>query len=89
MISKLDEVPERWYTVAIRGGEKFDINEQTAEAIIKAEKFMVLRDNQGRLVRFINKVDIADIYWNKSVTKEKFMLTEAGKKLLTGNANTT
>jgi len=79
---KIEEAPVRWYIICIRGGEKIEVDENTAEAVIKAEKHLVLRDKEGRLVRMINKVDIADMYWDKPITKEKFLQSSEGMKLI-------
>jgi len=81
-IKKLSDIPVRWYTVVIRGGESFQIDENTVEQIIKADKIVVLRDNQNRLIRYINKVDIADIHWDKAETKTKFLSEKDGKHKL-------
>lgn len=71
-IEKISDIPVRWYTVTIRGGQKFEINEETFETFIKADKIIVLRDDKDRLVRYINKADVSDIYWDKTLTKEKY-----------------
>ena len=72
-IEKVSDIPMRWYTVSIRGGQKFEIDEATAEQFIKAEKIIVLRDDKNRILRYINKADVSDISWDKSLTREKFV----------------
>lgn len=71
-IQKVSDIPVRWYMVTIRGGQKFEIDEATVEAFIKADKIILLRDDQKRIVRYINKADVSDIYWDKTLTKEKY-----------------
>ena len=71
-IEKVSDIPVRWYTLSIRGGQKFEIDEATAELFIKAEKIVVLRDKTGRLIRYINKADVSEFYFNKEITKENY-----------------
>lgn len=71
-IQTVSDIPVRWYVVMVRSGQKFEIDEATAEAFIKADKIIVLRDDKNRIIRYINKADVSDIYWDKALTKEKY-----------------
>lgn len=71
-IEKVSDIPNRWYTVSMRKGQTFEIDEATAELFIKAEKIVVLRDKNDRLVRYINKADVSEFYFNKEITKENY-----------------
>lgn len=71
-IQTVNDIPVRWFTVSVRGGQKFEIDEATAEEFIKAEKIVVLRDKTGRLLRYINKADVSEFYFNKDKTKESY-----------------
>jgi hypothetical protein len=71
-IATVSDIPVRWFSVSIRGGQKFEVDEATAEEIIKSDKIIVLRDKNHRLVRYINKADISDIAWDKNLTKENY-----------------
>ena len=71
-IKTVSDIPVRWYMVTIRNGQKFEIDELTVEQFIKADKIIVLRDNNNRIVRYINKADVSEISWDKALTKEKY-----------------
>ena len=71
-IKTVSDIPVRWYVVTIRGGQKFEMDESTVEQFIKADKIIVLRDNNNRIVRYINKADLSEISWDKALTKEKY-----------------
>ena len=71
-IKTVSDIPVRWYVVTIRGGQKFEMDESTVEQFIKADKIIVLRDNNNRIVRYINKADVSEISWDKVLTKEKY-----------------
>ena len=71
-IKTISDISVRWFTVSIRGGQKFEIDEATAEKFIKADKIVVLRDSTGRLIRYINKADVSEVYFNKEITKENY-----------------
>ena len=71
-IKTVSDIPVRWYMVTIRSGQKFEIDELTVEQFIKADKIIVLRDNNNRIVRYINKADVSEISWDKALTKEKY-----------------
>lgn len=73
-IQKVQDIPVRWYEITFHNDkEKFEVDEKTAEQIVKGDQVVVLRDNQGRLIRWINKSSIANIYWSKGITKEKYL----------------
>jgi len=59
-IQTVNDISVRWFTVSVRGGQKFEIDEATAEQFIKADKIIVLRDKDGRLLRYINKADVSE-----------------------------
>lgn len=71
-IKTVSDIPVRWYQVTIRGGQRFEIDEATLEEFIKADKIIILRDDQDRITRYINKADVSDISWDKTLTREKF-----------------
>ena len=48
------------------------MDESTVEQFIKADKIIILRDNNNRIVRYINKADVSEISWDKALTKEKY-----------------
>ena len=71
-IKTVSDIPVRWYMVTIRSGQKFEIDELTVEQFIKADKIIVLRDDKKRIIRYINKADVSEIFWDKPLTIKKY-----------------
>jgi len=73
-ITRVQDIPIRYYKVTLSDKSSFFLEEERIEKLIASDtQQVVIRDDQKRIVSVINRAFIVSIYFNKALTKEKYL----------------